>query len=270
MKAKTFENLIRKIVREEIDYALRREIKSLKEDIREEISKEEPKSIYPPKKMMREEIMGSKPIKKQYNNRVSYVFGKGLIAALLFKAKDSNEPDANIGTTKKFLSKHNITMIESDPDIYKNMYSNANMNYHVASTLNGLKKVTTKYAIKLRSDEYYSDLSKFVEKIKNNPEKVITSNFFFSQDDSEPFHPSDHVIGGTTENLLSMFNYAFKVCRKELGSIALSSNYFNIPDWRNRDGNRKVSPETFLCFCYLLSKGVKLDLSKSKEIMKKH
>ena len=28
MKAKTFENLIRKIVREEIDYALRREIKS--------------------------------------------------------------------------------------------------------------------------------------------------------------------------------------------------------------------------------------------------
>ena len=69
MKAKTFEILIRKVVREEIDYALRREIKSLKEDIREEISKEEPKSIYPPKKMMREEIMGSKPIKKQYNKR---------------------------------------------------------------------------------------------------------------------------------------------------------------------------------------------------------
>ena len=31
MKAKTFENLIRKVVREEIDYALRREIKTLKE-----------------------------------------------------------------------------------------------------------------------------------------------------------------------------------------------------------------------------------------------
>ena len=35
MKAKTFENLIRRIVREEIDYALRREIKSLKEDLRD-------------------------------------------------------------------------------------------------------------------------------------------------------------------------------------------------------------------------------------------
>ena len=37
MKAKTFENLIRKVVREEIDYALRREIKSLKEDLRSEL-----------------------------------------------------------------------------------------------------------------------------------------------------------------------------------------------------------------------------------------
>ena len=37
MKAKTFENLFRKVVREEIDYALRREIKSLKEDLRDEI-----------------------------------------------------------------------------------------------------------------------------------------------------------------------------------------------------------------------------------------
>ena len=37
MKAKTFENLIRKIVREEIDYSLRREIKTLKEDLRDEL-----------------------------------------------------------------------------------------------------------------------------------------------------------------------------------------------------------------------------------------
>ena len=36
MKATVFEKLIRKVVREEIDYSLRREIKSLKEDLREE------------------------------------------------------------------------------------------------------------------------------------------------------------------------------------------------------------------------------------------
>tara|TARA_R110000824_G_scaffold7722_7_gene34891 strand:- start:4492 stop:4971 length:480 start_codon:yes stop_codon:yes gene_type:complete len=37
MKAKTFENLLRRIVREEIDYSLRRELKTLKEDLRDEI-----------------------------------------------------------------------------------------------------------------------------------------------------------------------------------------------------------------------------------------
>jgi len=38
MKATVFEKLIRKVVREEIDYALRREIKTLKEDLRDEFT----------------------------------------------------------------------------------------------------------------------------------------------------------------------------------------------------------------------------------------
>jgi hypothetical protein len=37
MKATVFEKLIRKVVREEIDYALRREIKTLKEDLRDDL-----------------------------------------------------------------------------------------------------------------------------------------------------------------------------------------------------------------------------------------
>ena len=65
MKAKTFENLIRKVVREEIDYALRREIKSLKEDLHNEnkpIITEDPKVQ---KNSLREKIMGRKPINQK-------------------------------------------------------------------------------------------------------------------------------------------------------------------------------------------------------------
>ena len=72
MKAKTFENLIRKIVREEIDYALRREIKSLKEDLRDElkpiVTEQLEKTIEVPlkeKSTLKEKIMGKKPFKKQ-------------------------------------------------------------------------------------------------------------------------------------------------------------------------------------------------------------
>jgi len=71
MKAKTFENLIRRIVREEIDYALRREIKSLKEDLTDELKPtivEQKQKIVeiPDKNSLREKIMGKKPqFKKQ-------------------------------------------------------------------------------------------------------------------------------------------------------------------------------------------------------------
>ena len=72
MKAKTFENLIRKIVREEIDYALRREIKSLKEDLRDELKPtitEHTERLVEvpqiPQSSLKEKIMGKKPFKKQ-------------------------------------------------------------------------------------------------------------------------------------------------------------------------------------------------------------
>ena len=77
MKAKTFENLIRKIVREEIDYSLRREIKTLKEDLRDELKPtiieqtekivESPNTPIPEttKQSLRDQIMGSEPIKQR-------------------------------------------------------------------------------------------------------------------------------------------------------------------------------------------------------------
>ena len=70
MKAKTFENLIRRVVREEIDYALRREIKSLKEDLREElkptITEHKERMVEVPKQnSLKEKIMGKQPFKKR-------------------------------------------------------------------------------------------------------------------------------------------------------------------------------------------------------------
>ena len=73
MKAKTFENLIRKVVREEIDYALRREIKSLKEDLRDELKpnivEHTERMVEVPNKVknsLREKIMGKPVAKKNF------------------------------------------------------------------------------------------------------------------------------------------------------------------------------------------------------------
>jgi len=71
MKSKTFENLIRKVVREEIDYALGRELKSLREDLRNElkptiVEQEEKHTEIPNtiKSSLRDQIMGNEPIKQ--------------------------------------------------------------------------------------------------------------------------------------------------------------------------------------------------------------
>ena len=76
MKAATFENLIRKVVREEIDYSLRREIKTLKEDLRSELKPtivehtermvEVPEAT---KNSLRDQIMGKNPINQQPTQR---------------------------------------------------------------------------------------------------------------------------------------------------------------------------------------------------------
>ena len=68
MKAKTFENLIRKIIREEIDYALRREIKSLKEDLRydfkQNITEHTERMVeVPQQNSLKEKIMGKTSLK---------------------------------------------------------------------------------------------------------------------------------------------------------------------------------------------------------------
>ena len=75
MKATVFEKLIRKVVREEIDYALRREIKSLKEDLREELKptivEQSPQRTPIPKNVqtsLKEKIMGKKSISHQFTS----------------------------------------------------------------------------------------------------------------------------------------------------------------------------------------------------------
>ena len=94
MKAKTFENLIRKIVREEIDYALRREIKSLKEDLNDEFK---PKIIEQTTKSstnsLKETIMGSTPVKKYEKQNFA---GNSTLNDLL---NETAQGDTNLNST---------------------------------------------------------------------------------------------------------------------------------------------------------------------------
>ena len=101
MKATVFEKLIRKVIREEIDYALRREIKSLKEDLREELKPQiieqsiQRTSI--PKKVqtsLKEKIMGKKPISQQFvsNNTLNTLLNETAQGDTNLESLSSPEP----------------------------------------------------------------------------------------------------------------------------------------------------------------------------------
>lgn len=81
-----------------------------------------------------------------------------------------------------------------------------NVYYQSRGTLNGLMKCTTPFVIKVRSDEWYSDLNTVVKSLRTEPDKIITNNVFARKISKYAFHMSDHVIGGTKENMMKMFS----------------------------------------------------------------
>jgi hypothetical protein len=74
--------------------------------------------------------------------------------------------------------------------------------------LSGLKKVKTKYAIKLRTDQWFGNLVPFFEKIRSDSNKYICSNLHFRPDKFIKYHASDKLIGTNAEDLLKTFEIA--------------------------------------------------------------
>jgi len=102
------------------------------------------------------------------------------------------------------------------PDNFKIIYSDeptrilkSNFELQLKSTSVGLEHVQTEYCLKIRGDEWYSNIEEIVNKIKSNPEKIINSPVFFRKPNFFQFHMSDHFIGGRTYNLKLMFDFDF-------------------------------------------------------------
>ena len=120
MKAKTFENLIRKVVREEIDYALRREIKSLKEDLRDEfkptiIEHTERKIEVPQQNSLKEKIMGKSPIKTKPFKKQNFVGDSTLNDLLNETAAGDTNTQSSMAPVKDPFSSSGIIPTEAMP-----------------------------------------------------------------------------------------------------------------------------------------------------------
>ena len=144
MKAKTFENLIRRIVREEIDYALRREIKSLKEDLRDEINPiiTEQNDISIPtntKNSLKEKIMG--PQIKKSSKKINF----GVNSTLNDLLNETAQGDTNLD--------RGVSPVSMGGDF---------------STIGGVPAETAPKEVVEAVTRDYSDLMKAMDKKKNH------------------------------------------------------------------------------------------------------
>lgn len=127
-----------------------------------------------------------------------------------------------------------------------------NLFLQVVSTLNGLLQVKTKYCIKMRADEYVSNIEYIMESVERNTEMLHTLPVFFRPYHLYKFHCSDHLIAGTTENLLLMFQTCYdKILLK---------------NWKSSDF---TNPEMELTRTYLEQKE-KTDISEKRHLMRQY
>ena len=120
-----------------------------------------------------------------------------------------NYPTANVVISTWIDSELNFSNL---PETYNVILSklpkeggHQNINYQVKSTVNGLKFIETDYVIKVRGDEYYSNLDYVAYEVAMNSFKIHCSPIFFRHWEFMPYHFSDHIIGGTLKNLKLMF-----------------------------------------------------------------
>src|SRR6056300_1535484 len=141
------------------------------------------------------------------NNVTIILQGKVLQDSLDFYIK--NYPTANLIVSTWVGSDLNLSNL---PESYNVILSkmpkkrgDQNVNLQLVSTLNALRFVKTDYVIKIRGDEYYSNLEYIANEVAMNPHKIHCSPIFFRHWEFMEYHISDHIIAGTLSNLRLMF-----------------------------------------------------------------
>ena len=86
----------------------------------------------------------------------------------------------------------------------------SSLQFQIQSTTNAFPYVNTEYLIKVRGDEFYSNLHRFVREMKYKKEQIICSDIYYRGYQGNYFHISDHLIGGTTNNVKAMFEKTFE------------------------------------------------------------
>ena len=113
--------------------------------------------------------------------------------------------------------------------------TNYNLDLQVLSTLYGLEQIDTKYVVKLRCDEYWSNIDLIINILNNEPEKIVCGSLFFKKIGMHPFSISDHIIAGTYDNIKLMFESTLYNLKNNFWNMAIPESQLGLAYMWNKD-----------------------------------
>ncbi len=155
--------------------------------------------------------------------------------------------------------------------------------FQCKSIYEGLKLVTTPYALKVRADYWVGNLEPFMAKMSEHPEKYVTNNMYFRPDWFAKYHISDHMVGGPTHLMLKGYElscWRLENHSKELRACFNDNRFFSNQLWMYPiDGStvpnasaemppgQGITPEVLIGTSLVFAKEGILEPERSKEQM---
>jgi len=137
----------------------------------------------------------------------------------------------------------NIKILANALPKIEKQHNIANVYLQCLSTFNGLDLCTSKFSIKTRSDECFSNFDALITELQEN--KIVTTNIFFGKDVNYKYHPSDHLIFSETLTLKDIYKKCISACEnieklnvKRIGEKLIAYD-------SNKDGI-EIKPESIL------------------------
>lgn len=183
----------------------------------------------------------------------------GKVLLVVYKNDDTSEIESKFPLVR-------IIKLEY-PDV-SNKYNFNNTFVQTNGILEGLKLVDTEFTIRVRSDESFPDLTKFIENIKTYPNKIHVSNLYSFKDDEHKFCMGNHIFAGKTNILLSSFEWAYSACENNADNTQIDSGELYFFD--NAGVKIKMWSEILQTISYLVALGVEISAEHSKDIMIEH
>lgn len=115
-----------------------------------------------------------------------------------------------IANKEQLIASGRLLFVENEYHINPNAFNLDNVYYQVYSTLKACEKVHTKYCIKLRTDQYYENLTHILELLVSHECKYICSNQHVRSDDMYKFHASDNIIAMSTDVMIKTFRISYE------------------------------------------------------------